>query len=227
MNCFPSNGGAAAVITGQPPARHCVGTVHGGARAGQSCEESWRSILAHPGGRPSQWCRGIGGCTSVATPTALEEHCAGNVRRLQLQLPHALHVAALPRSPTLSLVQRLIRKAPHAYTTHTRIRSITQIHTRAASAQDVATADFEGRADQRPELRARLAGCESQGRGCLCRPLVFNSAVHDGRARPAQLAPQTGRLPGTSSRRRDCHLMAPPCTCSRCFNGDKEGVPVK
>ena len=135
MNCFPSNGGAAAVITGQPPARHCVGTVHGGARAGQSCEESWRSILAHPGGRPSQWCRGIGGCTSVATPTALEEHCAGNVRRLQLQLPHALHVAALPRSPTLSLVQRLIRKAPHAYTTHTRIRSITQIHTRAASAQ--------------------------------------------------------------------------------------------
>ena len=29
------------------------------------------------------------------------------------------------------------------------------------------------------------------------------------------------------SRRRDCHLMAPPCTCSRCFNRDKQGVSVK
>ena len=29
------------------------------------------------------------------------------------------------------------------------------------------------------------------------------------------------------SRRRDCHLRAPPCTCSSCFNRDKQGVPVK
>ena len=26
------------------------------------------------------------------------------------------------------------------------------------------------------------------------------------------------------SRRRDCHLMAPPCTFIRCFNRDKQGV---
>ena len=29
------------------------------------------------------------------------------------------------------------------------------------------------------------------------------------------------------SRRRDCHLTAPPCTFSRCFNRDKQGVSVK
>ena len=29
------------------------------------------------------------------------------------------------------------------------------------------------------------------------------------------------------SRRRDCHLMAPPCTCISCFNRDKQGVSSK
>ena len=28
------------------------------------------------------------------------------------------------------------------------------------------------------------------------------------------------------SRRRDCHLMAPPCTFSRCFNMDKQWMSV-
>ena len=32
---------------------------------------------------------------------------------------------------------------------------------------------------------------------------------------------------GGCSRRRDCHLMAPPCTFVRCFNGDRQGVSVK
>ena len=31
----------------------------------------------------------------------------------------------------------------------------------------------------------------------------------------------------TRSRRRDCHLMAPPCTFSRRFNRDKQGVSSK
>ena len=39
--------------------------------------------------------------------------------------------------------------------------------------------------------------------------------------------PNAPRLAGMSSRRRDCHLMAPPCTCSRCFNRGKQGVSVK
>ena len=30
---------------------------------------------------------------------------------------------------------------------------------------------------------------------------------------------------GLNSRRRDCHLMAPPCTFIRCSNSDKQGVP--
>ena len=30
--------------------------------------------------------------------------------------------------------------------------------------------------------------------------------------------------PPPPSRRRDCHLMAPPCTFIRCFNRDKQGV---
>ena len=33
--------------------------------------------------------------------------------------------------------------------------------------------------------------------------------------------------PRSNSRRRDCHLMAPPFTFSRCFNRDKQGVSVK
>ena len=32
---------------------------------------------------------------------------------------------------------------------------------------------------------------------------------------------------GNASRRRDCHLMAPPCTFSRCFNSDKQAVSSK
>ena len=34
-------------------------------------------------------------------------------------------------------------------------------------------------------------------------------------------------VPGSASRRRDCHLMAPPCTFIRCFNSDKQGVSSK
>ena len=32
---------------------------------------------------------------------------------------------------------------------------------------------------------------------------------------------------GSCSRRRDCHLMAPPCNSARCFNRDNQGVSVK
>ena len=32
---------------------------------------------------------------------------------------------------------------------------------------------------------------------------------------------------GGTSRRRDCHLMAPSFTCIRCFNSNKQGVSVK
>ena len=32
---------------------------------------------------------------------------------------------------------------------------------------------------------------------------------------------------GNSSHRRDCHLMAPPCTFIRCFNRDKQGVSAQ
>ena len=34
-------------------------------------------------------------------------------------------------------------------------------------------------------------------------------------------------LPGKFSRRRDCHLMAPPCAFIRCLNRDKQGVSSK
>ena len=32
---------------------------------------------------------------------------------------------------------------------------------------------------------------------------------------------------GRLRRRRDCHLMAPPCTFMRCFNRDKQGVSTQ
>ena len=34
-------------------------------------------------------------------------------------------------------------------------------------------------------------------------------------------------MSGACSRRRDCHLIAPPCNFIRCFNRDKQGVPSK
>ena len=43
-----------------------------------------------------------------------------------------------------------------------------------------------------------------------------------------QLRNDTGGSPtGWISRRRDCHLMAPPCNFIRCFNRDKQGVSSK
>ena len=38
---------------------------------------------------------------------------------------------------------------------------------------------------------------------------------------------QEGPQKGSASRRRDCHLMAPPCTFIRCFNRNKQGVSSK
>ena len=32
---------------------------------------------------------------------------------------------------------------------------------------------------------------------------------------------------GKTSRRRDCHLITPPCTFIRCFNRDTQEVPSK
>ena len=37
----------------------------------------------------------------------------------------------------------------------------------------------------------------------------------------------TKLLAGGGSRRRDCHLMVPPCTFIRCFNRDNQGVSSK
>ena len=55
--------------------------------------------------------------------------------------------------------------------------------------------------------------------GCEKKPL---------RTRPdIELCPDEFNFYGECSRRRDCHLMAPPCTFISCFNRDKQGVSVQ
>ena len=63
---------------------------------------------------------------------------------------------------------------------------------------------------------------------------LIHSAVGTARLLPSQLPlhllrrHRTGIDPAAAnSRRRDCHLMAPPCTFSGRFNRDKQGVPSK
>ena len=68
-----------------------------------------------------------------------------------------------------------------------------------------------------------------QGKGCARMVAVsaLGQRLPKERRRSSTCTPRAGLLAPADSRRRDCHLMAPPCTCSGCFNRDKQGVPVK
>ena len=66
---------------------------------------------------------------------------------------------------------------------------------------------------------------------CLMPCLPLGGPSFSGSDHTANNYPQRGskmtNWQGGISRRRDCHLMAPPCTFIRCFNGDKQGVSSK
>ena len=83
--------------------------------------------------------------------------------------------------------------------------------------------------DPMPEGRTGCAeanGTYSRGSMACGSPCEGNSTAMCGGRGANSIYAMTAE-DGDDSRRRDCHLMAPPCTFSRYFNRDKQGVSVK
>ena len=70
---------------------------------------------------------------------------------------------------------------------------------------------------------AGLAACSA----AAIDPSAATLLLRQEGAAPPPPPPPPPYLEGDCSRRRDCHLVAPPCTFIRCFNRGKQGVSAK